>query len=48
MAKQEAKNSIIEYSKIFTNRKRRASYLGVVSPKNFEYRYNQQAYEKAA
>lgn len=47
-SRQEAKSSIFEYIEIFYNRKRRHSYLGLVSPRDFEYGYNQQTYEKAA
>ena len=46
--RQEAKSSLFEYIEIFYNRKRRHSYLGLVSPKDFEYMYNQKTYENAA
>ncbi len=46
--RQEAKSSIFEYIEIFYNRKKRHSYLGLVSPMDFEYKYNQKTYENAA
>ena len=46
--RQEAKSSIFEYIEIFYNRKKRHSYLVLVNPLNFEYRYNQKTYENAA
>ncbi len=42
------KSSIFEYIEIFYNRKRRHSYLGLVNPMDFEYKYNQKTYENAA
>jgi transposase InsO family protein len=39
---------IFEYIEIFYNRKRRHSYLGLLSPMDFEYKYNQKTYENAA
>ena len=44
----EAKSKLFEYIEIFYNRKRRHSYLGLVSPMEFEYKYNQKTYENAA
>ncbi len=46
--RQEAKSKLFEYIEIFYNRKRRHSYLGLVSPLDFEYKYNQKTYENAA
>jgi transposase InsO family protein len=46
--RQEAKSSIFEYIEIFYNRKRRHSYIELVSPLDFEYKYNQKTYENAA
>ncbi|MDM8535674.1 IS3 family transposase [Desulfobacterales bacterium HSG17] len=46
--RQEAKSKLFEYIEIFYNRKRRHSYLGLVSPMDFEYKYNQKTYENAA
>ncbi|MCK5098512.1 MAG: IS3 family transposase, partial [Desulfobacteraceae bacterium] len=45
---QEAKSCIFEYIEVFYNRKRRHSYLGLVSPQVFEDKYNQKTYENAA
>ncbi len=47
-SRQEAKSCIFEYIEIFYNRKRRHSYLGLESPLDFEYKYNQKTYENAA
>jgi len=46
--RQEAKSKLFEYIEIFYNRKRRHSYLGLESPLDFEYKYNQKTYENAA
>ena len=45
---RKLKSSLFEYIEIFYNRKRRRSYLGLVSPRDFEYMYNQKTYENAA
>ena len=45
---QEAKSRIFEYIEIFYNRKKRHSYLRLVSPLDFEYKYNQKTYKNAA
>ncbi len=36
--RQEAKSAIFEYIEVFYNRQRRHSYLGYLSPVNFEKR----------
>jgi len=36
----EAKDKIFEYIEMFYNSKRRHSYLGYISPNEFEKRYN--------
>ena len=46
--RQEAKSKLFEYIEIFYNRKRRHSYLGLVSPLDFKYKYNQKTYENSA
>ena len=46
--RQETKSSIFEYIEIFYNRKRRHPYLGLASPLDFEYKYNQKTYENVA
>ncbi len=39
LTKQDAKQSIFEYIEVFYNRRRRHSYLGYISPVEFEARY---------
>ncbi len=39
--RQEAKDKIFEYIEMFYNSKRRHSYLGFISPNEFEKKYNQ-------
>ena len=46
--RQQAMSCIFEYIEVFYNRKRRHSYLGLVSPQVFEDEYNQKTYENAA
>jgi len=38
--REEAKRKIFEYIEMFYNPKRRHSYLGYLSPNNFELRYD--------
>lgn len=46
--RQQAMSCIFEYIEVFYNRKRRHSYLGLVSPQVFEDNYNKKTYENAA
>ena len=46
--RQEAQSCIFEYIEVFYNRKRRHSYLGLVSPQDFEDKYYEKVYENAA
>ena len=39
--REEARDKIFEYIEMFYNSKRRHSYLGFISPNEFEKRYNQ-------
>ncbi len=39
--RQEAKDKIFEYIEMFYNSKRRHSYLGFISPNEFEKKYNE-------
>lgn len=41
-SKQEAKQSLFEYIEVFYNRKRRHSYLGYISPVEYELRHDYQ------
>jgi len=38
--REEARDKIFEYIEMFYNSKRRHSYLGFISPNEFEKRYN--------
>ncbi len=40
ITREEAKSKIFEYIEMFYNSKRRHSYLGFISPNEFEKRYN--------
>jgi putative transposase len=46
--RQEAKSCIFEYIEVFYNRQRRHSYLGLISPQDFEDQYYKKTYENAA
>ena len=39
--REEARDKIFEYIEMFYNSKRRHSYLGFISPNEFEKRYNE-------
>ena len=41
ITRNEARDKIFEYIEMFYNSKRRHSYLGFISPNEFEKRYNE-------
>ncbi len=45
ITREEAKSALFAYIEMFYNSKRRHSYLGYISPLEFEKRYNQKLKE---